>query len=113
LPKRSSPDFQLAAGGKSYQLRFAIKAFARLEDYFKVAGMDAVAKRLGDVSQFSAKDIGALLWAGLARHHPEVTEEQALDLADDIGVAELMETFSGAIGAALSEPKGGEPAGPR
>jgi hypothetical protein len=57
--------------------------------------------------KFSASDIGALLWAGLARHHPEVTEDQALDLADDIGVAELMETFSGAIGAALSASRQG------
>lgn len=112
MPKRVNPDVQLILGAKTYLLRFSLKAFARLQDHFGLASIDAVGKRLGDAAQFSVGDMGAMLWAGLARHHPEVTLDQALDMADDLGMAGLTETFGDALGAALSEPAQGQGARP-
>ena len=101
----ANPDVQLSVGDASYTLRFSLKAFARLQDHFGLKSIDAVGKRMADPSQFAIEDVGALLWAGLARRHPEVTLEQAMDIADDLGIAALMEQLLGAFGAALDDTK--------
>ncbi|CAN5480752.1 hypothetical protein BH10PSE7_BH10PSE7_15500 [soil metagenome] len=100
MPK-ASPDRQIEVSGRSYTLRYSLKAMAALQDHYGLASIDEVAQHLSDANRMGVNDIVALIWAGLRTHHPEVTQEQTLDLVDELGVAEMTSTIRDAFGAAL------------
>lgn len=94
-------------GDASYTVRFSIKAMIALQDHYGLDNIDDVGKRLSDPKNIKAEDFAVLLWAGLRGNHPDVTFEDALDLADKAGlgvIRELGEVFSAAQPKA--EPQG-------
>lgn len=82
------------ADGAQWRLRFDLNALCHVEDRLG-ASLDALQARL---AQPGARDLRALLWAGLQRHHPEVTLEQAGRLCD---VAQAGEAVGRALAAAF------------
>ncbi len=106
-------DVSLQVGDKTYTLRYSHLALVRLENVLNKSLMQI----MGDLGKPEVMRLGtivALLWAGLQKHHPGMTEEQAAEILDEIdgGVATAMVSidaaFSKAFGAA-SGTKGTNP----
>lgn len=99
------PDRQIEIGGKVYTLRFSLKAMAALQEHFglaSLAGLQEAMARLG------AADVAGVIWAGLRTHHPEVTRDMAMDMADDLGLDGAMQVLNEGLAAAMPEGDGAE-----
>lgn len=95
--QKANQDQKFEINGKVYTLRFSIKAMAVLQDHYGVKSIQEVGKRMSDQSSLGIPDFVAIMWAGLQRHHPEMTKESVLDLLDDLG----MESMQGILGDAV------------
>lgn len=88
----------LVAGEKTYTVEFPLTAVMRAEEK-----LGRSLKTPGDWFCAQAKDIPALLEAGLAKHHPDVTEEDVKAICDGLN-AEAYVEITEALGA-LNFPK--------
>ncbi len=106
-PQQESPDRTIKIGGKSYQLRFGIRAQSALKDHWGItpdpigvegrkSGDQKLSERLGALEM---EDTVTVVWAALRKHHPELTHEDVLDLLDSAGLDGLTETLTDLIGA--------------
>lgn len=88
---------QTTLGGQSYTLFYNLNALCLLKE----AGVDAF--NLDPAMMSDPRTIRALIWAGLQKYHPQVTQEQVGDLLDlsDLGDAAL--AFSTALQKASSK----------
>lgn len=98
----SSQDRQLTLNGKTYTLRPSLKFWARLEDRWEL-DEDATRAR---VAQTKLRDLPTIIWAAMASHHPDVPEEECLDLLDAEGA-------EGIAKAIIKLLKAGEPPPPQ
>lgn len=105
---KASPESQISVGGKSYTLKYSLKAYVALQDYFKVASIDEVMQRLNDPTKLNIMDIVAMLWAGFRSHHKDVTLDDAFDMADTMGLATLQDIISSGFGASVPGVAAGE-----
>lgn len=90
---------QIEIGGEVYTIRFSLKAMVALQDHYGLETIDDVGKRLSDPTKIRTEDFAAIFWAALRSHHPEVTLEAAINLADAAGlgfIQQLGEAFSAA-----------------
>lgn len=111
-PSVSDVDLRLP-DGRTFTIRYSIRAQAALQKHFGLPSLAAVGARLSDGANLGVDDIVALLWAGLRTHHPEMGLDDAMEIADDLGPAGLMAFVQGAFGAAAPPPApGGEPDAP-
>jgi len=99
-------DRQIVALGRSWTLRFSLKALGALQEHFGLETLDGLQAAM---ARLSAADVAAILWAGLRSHHPEVTQQQALDMADEIGLDAALEVIGAGFSASM--PAGGDKAG--
>lgn len=97
------PDRQIEVSGKVYTLRFSLKAMAALQEHF---GLASLADLHAAMERVSANDVAGVIWAGLRTHHPEVTKDMAMDMADDLGLDGAMQLLNDGFGAAM--PEGGD-----
>lgn len=87
--KAAAPALQdrpITVGGKAYTLRFTTKSLAALMDRWEVATDVEVIQR---IVRWQLTDTAVAIWAGLRRHHPEVTEAIIDDAIEDTGVDDL------------------------
>jgi hypothetical protein len=93
-------DVALHAGDKAYTLRYSHLALVKLEQKLD-KGLVQIAAEMSRTVDMRLRTVVVLLWAGLQKHHPEVTEEDAAEILDEIdgGAASAM----GAIDAAFSK----------
>ena len=109
---------EVVVEGKTYRLHFTWNAAATFEDAsgraLSDALMDLVRERL------SAKSLRAMLWAGLQKHHPDLTITEAGDLLGAMGRKEAIRLLGMAlryyfpeIAAADEKPEGKESGGPK
>jgi hypothetical protein len=106
--KPASADRTLVVGGRSYTLRFSIRAMAALQDHYDLQSLDAVGKKLQDTANISIDDMVAIMWAGLRTHHRDTTMEDALDILDELGMEGMQKTLGEAMAGAM--PDGGSDA---
>ena len=92
---------QVTIDGKSYTMKYSLKAYVALQDHFKLSSIDEVVARLNDPTKLGMMDIVALMWAGLRSHHRDVTMEDAFELADSVGINALQDIISAGIGASV------------
>lgn len=88
--KDEPQDHLISIRGKAYTLRFSVRAWAALVKLWGLNSVQEAQQRLteiGDATQ--TEPIVDIFWAAMQRHHPDVTREQADDLADDMGVENL------------------------
>jgi len=97
------PDRQIEVSGKVYNLRFSLKAMAALQEHF---GLASLTELQGAMERVSAGDVAGVIWAGLRTHHPEVTKDMAMDMADDLGLDGAMKLLNEGFGAAMPEGDG-------
>lgn len=100
-------DVGLEVGGRSYTLRYSHLALVKLEKQLD----RPMARLLRDFEDHQNMRIGtivALLWAGLQKHHPEITFEAAADLLDDIegGAVGAMNVMGEALHKAFNQAPG-------
>lgn len=87
-----------------YKLAFDLNALCLAEDHVGPLG-----KAMGEMSEGSLKTVRALFWAGLQKHHPEVTLEIAGDIAGEFGFEAVSEAVGSGIESAFAKvPKGGK-----
>lgn len=85
------------ANGKMWTLKFGANAFATMERRFGVK-----LAKLGDIlADVGAADLISLVAIGLKKYHPEITEDAAGDLIDDIGLIEAGKLIGEAINLAV------------
>ncbi len=100
-------DVSFEAGGKTYTLRYSHLALVRLENSLN-KGLVQIMTDVGRPENLRLGTIVALLWAGLQKHHPGMTEENVADLLDDIdgGAAAAMAVVDQAFGKAFGSTPG-------
>lgn len=111
-------DRQITVGGKTYTLRFSIRAMAALQEHWglkSINGIGAKLEALGD--DMGADDLVAVVWSGLRTHHPELSKDDALSMLDEVGLGGLDGVIGDAFAAAAppkqpSEGSGGGPSRP-
>ena len=87
------PTMGLQIDGTEYVLEFNLAATIQAEEK-----LGRSLKSPGDWFTASAKDIPALLEAGLSRHHPDVTPAEITAICDRMS-PEMCGTFAEALGA--------------
>ena len=100
-------DVEFEAGGKKYVLRYSHLSLVKLEHSLDKGLMQIMA----DVAKPETMRLGtivSLLWAGLQKHQPGMTEEQAADLLDEIqdGAAGALAVIDEAFGKAFGTTPG-------
>lgn len=110
MANRHRGEFEFTAGDKTYTLQFSHQALIRLEEKldkslltiinaFQAWSTDPASMRLGMIRD--------MLWAGLQRHHPEMSPGDVADLLDDIEghAAGAVEILGTAMTRAFDAPK--------
>ena len=80
-------DVSFEAGGKTYTLRFSHLALVKLEqklDKGLVSVMGEIDEWRSDPKKIRLGTVAILLWAGLQKHHPSMTVDEATELLDDM-----------------------------
>lgn len=91
-----------------YKLAFDFNALCLAEDHVGPLG-DAMQQ----MSKGSLKAVRALFWAGLQKHHPELTLSQAGDIAQTFGFDHVGDAVGKGIESAFAKaPKGNGEAAP-
>jgi len=103
--RRNMPESKFEYDGNAYTVRFGLVAMAELMDHFGAATLDDLVKRLSDLGHQDLRAIAAVFRAGLAYHHPGMSDAAALRLADDIGIQELLKVVNEAFMAGLPAQK--------
>lgn len=85
-------DVQFEAGDKKYTLRYSHLALVNLEKNLD-KGLMSVIDEMSDLSKLRIGTVVSILWAGLQKHHPEITFE---------GAAEILDELEGGTGAAVT-----------
>jgi len=95
----------IRVNGKEYTLRLGNNALCRFE---AETGITAIKLAALGPDEMEQRFMRALLWAGLKKHHPDMTLDMAGDLIDDIGLDQTGEYIRDALSAAHPPPVPGE-----
>lgn len=93
---------RLVINGQTYTLRFHLLALATLCDTWELDSERDVSARL---SRRRAADIPVLLWALCRRHHPDMSLQEAQQLADDADLEQLGTAITDTITAGSPQAK--------
>jgi Phage tail tube protein, GTA-gp10 len=109
-------DVELWAGGNKYTIRYTHGALVKLENQLG-KGLFRVMQEMIEPENMRIGTVVAMLWAGLQKHHPTMTIEEATDLLDEIegGARGTVEILGEAFQRAFSAPgtKGTHPIQPK
>jgi hypothetical protein len=108
MPDRrpASADRQISAAGRSFTLRYSMRAYVALQDHYQAESFDEVARRISDTARLGARDVVAIFWAGLRTHHPELSQEDALGILDEMGMEGMQKEILAAFSASTTEGAG-------
>ena len=98
-------DVVLNVADKTYTLRYSHSALVKLETQLG-KGLMKVMQEMSSPEEMRIGTVAALLWAGLQKHHPSMTLEEATDLLDDIdgGARGAVEVLGEAFERAFNAP---------
>lgn len=77
-------DVLLSVGDKQFTLRYSHLALVKLENIMNKSVPDVLQELQATGGGVRIGTVVALLWAGLQKHHPRLSYEDAADLLDDI-----------------------------
>lgn len=101
-------DVQFLVGNQEFTLRFSHLALVKLENLLDKNVVEIIGELQSQPSGgIRIGTIVALLWAGLQKHHPNITYEKAADLLDDMdgGTIKAMEVIGAAFEKAFNAPE--------
>lgn len=107
MSQKANPDQQFEINGKSYTLRFSVKAQAALQDHYGLKSLSELVALLNGKEILDPNDLAAMLWASLRRFHPAITKDQAMDMIDDLGIEAANELINAVLVAANPPTKEG------
>jgi len=99
-------DVPLPVGGQQFTLRYSHLALVKLENLLDRSVLEVLEELQSAKESIRIGTVVALLWAGLQRHHPKVSYEDAADLLDDMdgGTIKAMEYIGVALEKAFAAP---------
>lgn len=102
-PHKGDVSFDVA--GKSYMLRYSHSALIALENKLDKSLMSVIAE-MSDADKLRIGTVVAILWAGLQKHHPKMTYDDAAALLDDVdgGVSTMIEVIGNSFQKAFNAP---------
>lgn len=103
-------EIQIPCGGETYNFKFGALGLSELEEKTGKP-IATIFAELEDEQNRRIKDIGLVFWSGLRRHHPEVTEDKAMEIVDDLGIPAVTQYFEQAIAIAFPASEGDEDSG--
>jgi len=80
-PQKGDVSFQV--GDKTYMLRYSHLALIQLENKLDKSLMTVIAE-MSDVEKLRIGTVVAILWAGLQKHHPKMSYDDAAALLDEV-----------------------------
>jgi hypothetical protein len=101
-------EVSLEVGGKTYMLVLGTYALAALERRKQMPWPQLI-KRVGE-GQAGYDDILAMFHCGLLRHHRQITEEQAADMIDAVGIETAVKVIGEALKLSMPQGDGDGPA---
>lgn len=96
---KQTQDSVITLGGQNFTIRFSIKATLFLQEHWGLENERQVQARMASATM---QDFIDIVWAGLQRHHPELTRDQVVDLLDDSGTEGLQTAVSDLMGASAA-----------
>lgn len=98
-------DTPLEVAGKTYTLRYNHLALIQIERALK-KGIPQIMQELSSMENLRLETIVSLLWAGLQKHHSNMSFEQAADLLDEVdgGASAVMPVVGEAFQKAFTAP---------
>lgn len=99
-------DVPLKVGDRIYTLRYSHLALVKLEDVLG-KNLQGIMREIQDAEEMRLGTVVALLWAGLQKHHPDVSRDDAAELIDDISGG--MAATIGIVGVAFQKAFGATP----
>lgn len=103
-PERGEVDLEI--DGKTYTLRWGLNQMAVLQDRLGLDDFQAVVKIVDDVVQGRIGRLSVartVFWSAFQEHHPEITENHALDLLERFGMANASGVFAGLAAVTVPE----------
>lgn len=91
------------AGGVTYTLRFDQNALCEIEDETSLPHADTLTKLVG--KKYWASAARVTLWAGLRKHHPDVSINDAGDILAPENQAAALMAISAALTSAFAPPE--------
>ena len=106
-------DVALNVAGKIYTLRYSHAALVKLEQSLD-KGLMRIMDELSNPQEMRIGTVVSMLWAGLQKHHPKMTFDDAADLLDEVdgGASGVIDTIGEAFQLAFSA-KGSQATNPR
>lgn len=100
-------DVSFEVEGKTYTLRYNHRALVKMEVALN-KGLMQVMTEMSKPETLRLGTTAVLLWAGLQKHHPQLTQDQAIDLLDEIdgGVPTIITVIDQAFGKAFESTLG-------
>ena len=91
-PQKGDVSFQV--GDKTYMLRYSHLALIQLENKLDKSLMTVIAE-MSDVEKLRIGTVVAILWAGLQKHHPKMSYDDAASLLDEVegGASAMIEVI--------------------
>jgi hypothetical protein len=98
-------DVPFMVGDKTYTLRFSHSALIKLEKSLN-KGLFQIMSEISDAEHMRLGTIVSLLWAGLQKHHPGMTEDDTANLLDDMpgGASDAITSVDEAFRKAFNAP---------
>ncbi len=97
-------EVSLSAGDKTHVIRFTMNSICALEEHLGKP-VTEIANVLQNPAGFQMGMARAILWAGLLDKNPQITIEDAGEIASDAGIAECMTAIGKAFSLAFPAPE--------
>ena len=98
--KKVNPTTEVVLAGQPYKMKFGMKAIIALDRAYGINLMDQE-KAAG--IEMTPLMLTKILWAGLQRHHRDLTLEDVEDLLDDSDQEEINNAVKDAFSHAMSD----------
>jgi hypothetical protein len=99
-------DVSFAVGEKTFTLRYNHLALVKLETTLN-RGLVQVIGEISSPEKMRLATMIALLWAGLQKHHPGMSQEDAAEILDELGgIGPVMPHIDEAFGKAFAATSG-------
>lgn len=98
--KKVSPTVEVVLNEQTYKIKFGMKAIIALDEKYQINLMNP---EHSQKLQMSPAMVAKVIWAGMQRHHPDLTLDNVADILDDSENAEIERALSQAFSSAMED----------
>ena len=96
--KKAIPEVTISLAGKPYKCRFGMKAIILLDKEFGINMFEQ-----NNVDMNTPTGIAKFMWAGLQKHHPELSFDLVVELLDESDMDELQNSMQKFLNNSLTD----------